>query len=153
MENNLSKAYTEVLLILSYMEQKYIDMIPKKLLELFNQEKDKDYQPNINPNISLAEQNLQRKTLALLAMLNLNYWCKDENEKQEMLKMYSENDKKIEEEMRERYNPDNLFKKREKVEQNDEAKEESTELIEYKEQNIFKKILNRIMKFFKRNNY
>ena len=153
MENNLSKAYTEVLLILSYMEQKYIDMIPKKILELFNEEKDKNYQPNINPNISLAEQNLQRKTLALLAMLNLNYWCKDENEKQEMLKMYSENDKKIEAEMRERYNPDNLFKKREKVEQKDEAKEECTEIIEYKEQNIFKKILNRIMKFFKKNNY
>ena len=29
MKNSLSKAYTEVLLILSYMEQKYIDMIPK----------------------------------------------------------------------------------------------------------------------------
>ncbi len=153
MENNLSKAYTEVLLILSYMEQKYIDMIPKKLLELFNEEKDPNYQPDINPNTSLAEQNLQRKTLALLAMLNLNYWCKDENEKQEMLKMYSENDKKIEAEMRERYNPDNLFKKRENVEQNDEVKEECTDIIEYKEQNIFKKILNRIIKFFKRNNY
>ena len=152
MENNLSKAYTEVLLILSYMEQKYVDMIPKKLLELFNEEKDKNYQPNINPNISLAEQNLQRKTLTLLAMLNLNYWCKNENEKQEMLKMYSENDKKIEAEMRERYNPDNLFKKREKVEQKDEAKEESTEIIEYKEQNIFKKILDRIMLFFKKKN-
>ena len=153
MENNLSKAYAEVLLILSYMEQKYIDMIPKKLLELFNEEKDKNYQPNINPNISLAEQNLQRKTLALLAMLNLNYWCKDENERKELLKMYSENDKKIEAEMRERYNPDNLFKKKEKVEQNNEVKEENTEIIEYKEQNIFKKILNRIMKFFKKNNY
>ena len=153
MENNLSKAYTEVLLILSYMEQKYIDMIPKKLLELFNEEKDPNYQPDINPNTSLAEQNLQRKTLALLAMLNLNYWCKDENEKQEMLKMYSENDKKIEAEMRERYNPDNLFKKRENVERNDEVKEECTDIIEYKEQNIFKKILNRIIKFFKRNNY
>ena len=153
MENSLSKAYAEVLLILSYMEQKYIDMIPKKLLELFNEEKDPNYQPDINPNTSLAEQNLQRKTLALLAMLNLNYWCKDENEKQEMLKMYSENDKKIEAEMRERYNPDNLFKKRENVEQNDEVKEECTDIIEYKEQNIFKKILNRIIKFFKRNNY
>ena len=152
MENNLSKAYTEVLLILSYMEQKYVDMIPKKLLELFNEEKDKNYQPNINPNISLAEQNLQRKTLALLAMLNLNYWCKDESEKQEMLKMYAENDKKIEAEMRERYNPDNLFKKREKVEQKDEAKEECTEIIEYKEQNIFKRILDRIMLFFKKKN-
>lgn len=153
MENSLSKSYTEVLLILSYMEQKYVDMIPKKLLELFNEEKDKNYQPNINPNISLAEQNLQKKTLALLAMLNLNYWCVDENEKKELLKMYSENDKKLETEMRERYNPDNLFKKKEKVEQNDEAKEESTEIIEYKEQNILKKILNRIMKFFKKNNY
>ena len=151
MENNLTKAYAEVLLILSYMEQKYADMIPKKLLELFNEEKDQNYQPDINPKISLAEQNLQRKTLALLAMLNLNYWCKDESEKQEMLKMYAENDKKIEAEMRERYNPDNLFKTRKKVEQNDEAKEESTEIIEYKEQNIFKKILNKIMKFFKTN--
>ena len=94
MENSLSKAYAEVLLILSYMEQKYIEMIPKKLLELFNEEKDKNYQPNINPNVSLAEQNLQRKTLALLAMLNLNYWCKDENEKKELLKMYSEMTKK-----------------------------------------------------------
>ena len=151
MENNLTKAYAEVLLILSYMEQKYADMIPKKLLELFNEEKDQNYQPDINPKISLAEQNLQRKTLALLAMLNLNYWCKDENEKKELLKMYAENDKKIEAEMRERYNPDNLFKTRKKVEQNDEAKEESTEIIEYKEQNIFKKILNKIMKFFKTN--
>ena len=150
MENNLTKAYAEVLLILSYMEQKYADMIPKKLLELFNEEKDKNYQPNINPNISLAEQNLQRKTLALLAMLNLNYWCKDENEKQEMLKMYSENDKKIEAEMRERYNPDNLFRKKEEPIENDENKQENTELIKYKKQNIFKKILNRIMKFFKK---
>lgn len=150
MENNLSKAYTEVLLILSYMEQKYVDMIPKKLLELFNEEKNKNYHPNINPNISLAEQNLHRKTLALLAMLNLNYWCKDENEKKELLKMYSENDKKIEAEMKERYNPDNLFKKKEKLEQNNNIKQEKTELIEYKEENIFKKILNKIMRFFKK---
>ena len=150
MENSLSKAYAEVLLILSYMEQKYADMIPKKLLELFNEERDKNHQPNINPNISLAEQNLQRKTLALLAMLNLNYWCKDEKEKEEMLKIYSENDKKIETEMREIYNPDNLFNKKEKEEQNNEIKQENTEIIEYKEQKIFKKILNKIMEFFKR---
>lgn len=150
MENNLSKAYTEILVILSYMEQKYVDMIPKKLLELFNEEKNKDYQPNINPNVSLAEQNLQRKTLALLAMLNLNYWCEDENEKKEMLKMYSENDKKIEDEMRERYNPDNLFKKKEQEIKDKKIKQENIQLIEYKEQNILKRILDRIKKFFKK---
>ena len=136
MENNLSKVYTEVLLILSYMEQTYVDMIPKKLLELFNEKKDKNYQPNINPNVSLKEQNLQRKTLALLAMLNLNYWCKDENEKKEI-------------EMRKIYNVDNLFKKQNNIKQRDNIRQDATELIVYKEQNIFKKILKKIMKFLK----
>lgn len=148
MENNLSKAYAEVLLILSYMEQKYIDMIPKKLLELFDDEKDKNYQPNINPNISLAEQNLQRKTLALLAMLNLNYWCKDEKEKQELIAIYAENDRKKEEELREKYNPDNLFKKKEKEEKVEEP-QESTALIEYKEEKFFKRLINKIISFFR----
>lgn len=152
MENNLSKAYVEILEILSYMEQKYVDMIPKKLLNLFYEERDKDYKIDINPKVSLAEQNLQRKTLVLLAMLNLNYWCEDETEKQEMLKMYADNDKKIEEEMRERYNPDNLFRKKEKVFE-EENNEENMQLIEYKEQNIFKKIINKIMKFFRKNNF
>ena len=149
MENNLSKVYTEVLLILSYMEQTYVDIIPKKLLELFNEKKDKNYQPNINPNVSLKEQNLQRKTLALLAMLNLNYWCKDENEKKEMLKKYFENDEKKEIEMRKIYNVDNLFKKQNNIKQRDNIRQDATELIVYKEQNIFKKILKKIMKFLK----
>ena len=149
MENNLSKAYAEVLLILSYMEQKYIDMIPKKLLELFDDEKDKNYQPNINTNISLAEQNLQRKTLTLLAMLNLNYWCEDEKEKQELIAIYAENDRKKEEELREKYNPDNLFKKKEKREKVEEP-QESTALIEYKEEKFFKRLINKIISFFRR---
>ena len=149
MENNLSKAYAEVLLILSYMEQKYIDMIPKKLLELFDDEKDKNYQPNINTNISLAEQNLQRKTLTLLAMLNLNYWCEDEKEKQELIAIYAENDRKKEEELREKYNPDNLFKKKEKEEKVEEP-QESTALIEYKEEKFFKRLINKIISFFRR---
>ena len=58
--------------------------------------------------------------------------------------------KKIEAEMRERYNPDNLFKKKEKVEQNNDIKQERTELIEYKEKNIFRKILDRIKNFFRK---
>ena len=154
MENDLSKAYVEILEILSNMEQKYVDKIPKKLLELFNEEKDKDYKIEINPNISLADQNLQRKTLALLAMLNLNYWCENEEEKQEILKIYADNDKKMEKEIRERYNPDNLFKKKEQISkdsENNELEQENKQLIEYKELNIIQKILQKIMKFFKRN--
>ena len=151
-KNELSIAYAEVYEILSFMEQKYVDMIPLKLLELFKEEKEKEYKPNINPTIPLDEQNLQKKTLPILAMLNLNYWCEDENEKKELIALYAENDKRKEEELREKYNPDNLFKKKEQIVEGNEIKQENTQLIEYKEQNIFKKILNKIMNFFKKNN-
>ena len=151
-KNELSIAYAEVYEILSFMEQKYVDMIPLKLLELFKEEKEKEYKPNIKPTIPLDEQNLQKKTLSILAMLNLNYWCEDENEKKELIALYAENDKIKEEELREKYNPDNLFRKKEQIVEDNEIKQENTQLIEYKEQNIFKKILNKIMNFFKKNN-
>ena len=151
-KNELSIAYAEVYEILSFMEQKYVDMIPLKLLELFKEEKEKEYKPNIKPTIPLDEQNLQKKTLSILAMLNLNYWCENENEKKELIALYAENDKRKEEELREKYNPDNLFKKKEQIVEDNEIKQDNTQLIEYKEQNIFKKILNKIMNFFKKNN-
>ena len=152
MENNLLKAYAEVDEILSLMENIYVEKIPKKMRELFKNERLDGYEPKINTKISLDKQNLQRKTLSILAMLNLNYWCEDENEKKELLALYAENDKKREEELREKYNPDNLFKKKEQIIENKEIKQENTQLIEYKEQNIFKKILNKIMNSFKKNN-
>ena len=62
-----------------------------------------------------------------------------------------ENDKRKEEELRERYNPDNLFKKKGQIVEDNKINQEYTQLIEYKEQNIFKKILSKIMKLFKKN--
>ncbi len=151
MENELLKAYAEVDVILSYMKNTYVEKIPKKMRELFKNEKLQGYEPNINPKIPLDEQNLQRKTYAILAMLNLNYWCKDENEKKELIAIYAENDKKREAELREKYNPDNLFKKKELQEENVEQKnvEENTALIEYRESNLLKRIINKIMSFFR----
>ena len=128
MEENLAKSFAEVDKILSLMEDKYVQKIPRKMREMFKTEKQKEYKPNIDANMPLNEQNLQRKTLAILAMLNLNYWCETEEEKQELLKVYAENDKKKEQEIRDKYNPDNLFKKKEKIV---EEKAEHTELIEY----------------------
>ncbi len=150
MENDLLKAYAEVDEILSLMENIYVEKIPKKMRELFKNEKLDGYEPKINAKIPLDEQNLQRKTLSILAMLTLNYWCKDESEKKELIALYAENDKKRAEELREKYNPDHLFKKKEQIVEDNEIKQENTQLIEYKEQNIFKKILNNILKFFKK---
>ena len=146
-KNDLFKAYAEVDKILSLMETKYVERIPVKMREMFKNEKVKDYNPNIDKNIPLDEQNLERKTYAILAMLNLHYWCNAE-EKQELLKAYSNNDKKREEELREKYNPDNIFKNR--IKEPEQATEEVKALVEYKKENFIKKLINTIKRFFKR---
>ena len=53
-----------------------------------------------------------------------------------------------EKELREKYNPDNLFKNKQKVVETDNVQE--TALMEYKEDTIFKKIKRFILKFFKK---
>lgn len=150
MENELLKAYAEVDVILSLMENTYVEKIPKSMIELFKKEKLQGYKPNINPKIPLDEQNLQKKTYAILAMLNLNYWCENEKEKQKLLALYSENDKKREAELRKKYNPDNLFNVKElhEVKLEDEI-QNNTSLIKYEEKSLIKRIINRIMRFFK----
>ena len=149
MTNERMEAYVEVIEILKFMDEKYVERIPQKLKSFFEKNRSKDYVFNLNPNKSLAEQNLKSKTLAILAMLNLNYWCENEEHKQELIKLYSENEKRYQEELREKYNPENIFKTR-KVE-NKEDKEfvkNEVAMIEYKE-SIFNKIINKIRKFFK----
>ena len=147
MENNLLKAYAEVNEILSLMDNKYIEKIPVKMRKIFENERQKDYNPEIKVNIPLDEQNLQRKTFAILAMLNLNYWCEDEEEKQKLIQVYTENDKIREEELREKYNPDNIFKKKDT---NEQTENNNVALIEYREENFIKRILKMIINLFKK---
>ena len=54
--------------------------------------------------------------------------------------------KRIEDEIREKYNPDNLFKKKENIQ---EENKEELQLVEVKE-SIFKKIINKIKEIFVR---
>ena len=112
-------AYSEVYEILNLLEDEYKERVPKEVIEFFEQERDKEYNPIIDVNIPLEKQNLKRKTMVVLAILNLNYWCDSEEEKQAILDNFAENEKKkqlAEKELAEKYNPDNLFKKRNKIE-------------------------------------
>lgn len=150
MENDLLKAYAKVDKILSFMEIRYVEKVPKKMREMFKSEKLQGYEPNIDKNIPLEEQKLERKTLAILAMLNLNYWCENEEEKQELIRAYSNNDKKRNEELREKYNPDNIFKNKNKEKEVEQIAEKITAIVEYKKENLIQKLLNKIKRLFKR---
>ena len=73
----------------------------------------------------------------MLAVLTYNYWS-SETEKKDIIERLNENENNYQEELREKYNPDNIFKNREtKV----EALENSVAMVEYKK-SIFSKIKN-----------
>ena len=113
MKAKTKDAYVEVLGILDLLDEEQKNRIPKKLKEFFENNKNQDYQVNIDSNIPLEEQNLLQETVEILAMLKLNYWCTNEKEKEGLLNLLNENEKKYQEELRKKYNPNNLFKDKE----------------------------------------
>ncbi len=153
MEENSSLAYSEVYEILKFIEDEYVNRIPKRIMDFFEVERDKEYKPIINVNISLDDQNLKRETMVLLAILNYNYWCDSEEEKKEIQKELIRNSKlkeQEEKELAEMYNPDNIFKKKNEVKELITDNSENMQLIELKEQGFIKKLLHKIMSFFKK---
>ena len=88
--------------------------------------------------------NLKEETRGLLALMYENYWCPEE-EKQDLQKKFYENEQKYQEELRQKYNPDNIFSKKNK--NIIETEDNQTQLIEYKE-TIFRRILNKIKALF-----
>lgn len=148
--DNSSLAYSEVYAILNMIEDEYRERVPKNIIDFFEEERDKEYNPIIDVNIPLEKQNLKRKTIVLLAILNLNYWCDSEEEKQEILDSFAKNEelKRLKEkELTENYNINNLFNKIENTENKTEVC-----LIEYKEQNFIQKIISKIKSLFRRKN-
>ena len=139
-------AYSEINEIINMLEDEDKNKVPENIRNFFKEEKNNDYIPKIDPTKPLIEQNLKRETIILLTILNLNYWCENEVEKQKWWNELEKNQKESEE-LEEKYKVDNLFKKKNNI---GTAKEKELQIVKYKKENIVKKILNRIMIFFRR---
>ena len=148
MINETELAYAEVDAILELLEDEYLKKIPAQVREFFKKEKNKEYRININAKIGLDEHNLKDETISILTLLQINYLCDSEEEKQEILNELYENDRLKEEELREKYNPDNIFKSKVKIDKN--INSESVAIMKYRERSIIKRILDKILRLLKR---
>ena len=137
---NTRQAYSEVDEFLGLISNEHRNKIPKKLREFFREEKDTNYIKGINPNVPIKNQKLKEETLGIIALLNLQYWCEDENEKQRLKEVYAKNEKIYQEMLQVQFNPNEIFKKKEPT-------QESLSIVEYKE-SIIKKLVNKIKNIF-----
>ena len=133
------EAYSEIDEFLSLLTEEQIKKIPLKLREFFEEEKDKEYNKKIDSEIPIKDQNLKSETLAIIAMLNLQYWCEDEQEKERLKKVYAQNEKIYQEALQIKFNPDNIFKNSQNISSDfNNTDTKSTALIEFKEKNFYK---------------
>ena len=147
MEENYHKAYKEVIEILKYVPQESVNKIPKTTLETFEKKMDKDYVFNIDINKSFEEQNLLEETKDIFAVIFRDYWATP-YQRERILAKEKYDLEKLEEEKREKYNPNNIFKKKDandSISLDNELHNNTNLPIEVKKEKFYEKIIN----FFK----
>lgn len=148
-----AEASAEINEIFKYLPKEEVEKIPSKLREFFKEVSSKDYVTNINPNMPLDKQQIKEKTKDIIALIYRNYWCSEE-ERKELDQKLIENDKNFEEELREKYNPDNIFKnnvtttKKEESEVKEEKIEQS--LVPQETGKWYQRFLDMVKKWFKK---
>lgn len=109
---NEKKAFKEVNEIIDIMGEKYKNKVPKKLLEVLKNGEDINYITKIKKDVPFEKQEISRTALILLSYINRNYWLEKEEEKQKIKSSYKVEEEKYQKLLREKYDPDEIFKKR-----------------------------------------
>lgn len=155
-----SEAAVEVLDILNHMGKEDYDKVPSKFINMLEESASKDYVCELDYSKRLIEMDLSEETKALLGVIFRNYWCSEEKRAAFESKI-SENERKVQEELREKYNPDNIFGNNSSTSSNENTRSNESEvqsfessqnmgMIEVEEKSIFKRILNKIISIFKK---
>ena len=150
--------YSEVYGILKALGNKYIDKLPKTVLKVITECKEENYNPEYSMIIPLKEQDINRKSLAMIALLHYNYWCETEEDRVKLKNILETNEEKHQKEMQEKYSNDKIFNKAttkieeetisEKVDRFVEVSNQSTaNIVEYK-QSFFNKVIDKIKQWF-----
>lgn len=150
--------YSEVYGILKALGDKYINKLPKTVLKVITESKEENYNPEYSMSIPLKEQDINRKSLAMIALLHYNYWCETEEDRAKLKNILETNEEKHQKEIKEKYSNDKIFNRAttkikektisEKVDRFVEVSNQSTaNIVEYK-QSFFNKIIDKIKKWF-----
>ena len=146
MANITNQVFSEVYDIIYHMEEEIFNKIPKGFIKMIEQNRDKNFVVNIDYSKSINSQEMQRGTRVVLSLIYRDYICSKE-EREEIITNDEKELKRIEEELKEKYNLDNIFKNKRDIDEEQQKENENTEMIVYKE-NIIQRLFRKIKKFF-----
>lgn len=143
---NVNDTCKETLTVLAYLNNNLIEKIPSKVLKGISElAADSKIDFYIDKEKNLESQNISEESKDLISLIYYNY-ATNENEKEELFKLWNQNENQYQEELKEKYDLDKMFqnKKNENTESEAETKS-NVSIIQYKKETIFDKIKN----FFK----
>ena len=152
MERAYEEAFSEVDEVLKLMPIDLLSKIPAQFRQVISKNKAIDYKVNIQE--PLKEQKLKKETVAILGLIYRDFLASPEE--REQLQLEDEEElKRIEQEMQEQYDIENIFKNRKKSKRAKdlEDNEISTDLTLYKEPSFLKKFFDLIKGIFKKNKF
>ena len=139
-------AYTEVIEILKHVPDIDVQKIPKEKIEFYKNNMDNEYNYTIDETKEFEEQKMSDITKAILANIFRDYWAtpyqKERIEEKEKYDL-----EKIEEEKRNKYEPDDIFKNKKETKTT-----ENTNLpVVVKKETFFEKLIRFLKKIIKKN--
>ena len=141
----MQEALTEVYEILKVTPIELTSKIPTKFRKMVEDNRARDYRFNLEEPFD--ERDLKQETIVILGLIYRDFFA-DPEEREELQLIDKEEIKRVEEEMNKQYDMNTIFQQRNA--KNKKNEEEETDLILYKEQNFFKKLLSLIRGVFKR---
>lgn len=139
----LNKRLVEVETILKKLDENYINKIPTEIWDFIEKNKDDQYTFFYDDNIELLNQNLNIDTIAILSYINMQYLL-DEKSKKEVEEILIKDGAFLEQQKMKKYNPENIFKNKENIENKGER---DVSMIEAKEKY---KWYQKIISFFRK---
>ena len=149
-------AICETLHYLKGINQNDLNKIPGKFMEFLNNNCLKDYKCDFDYSKPLKDLKISDEARGLIAMICMNYWCVSNEQKDKFKKHLIENEIKFQEDLREKYNPNDIFKNRNITTKDNDISQEIQEQLkeeynrnlplEVQKQNIFQRLLRFIKK-------
>ena len=152
--NEYGEAAVEALDILDNTNKADVEKIPSSFIKFLVDNASEDYRVNFDHSKTIDQLNLKEKTKEILGVIYINWWC-NKRDQENYKEQIEEQERKSQEEIREKYNPNKIFENKNKSQEYSKIttenimKNETITMIEYKE-SIFKKIFNKILNFFKK---
>lgn len=146
-QTKYANAYTEVYEILSCLNNEEYLKIPEELIEVFEENRNLEYEYEINDEQDLSKQPMLKESKAILLNLFRDYLATPEQNQK--IKQWLQADRVYLENQKQKQYNNNVFENNKKYEKINNEESKIILPVVIKKQSIFYRIINKLKSFFK----